>query len=69
MWLPTCYRIYGNINNFTYGRVQVAKLVKFQLDDDEESFVYMEVNEKLPVSSNKKRDKALIRLGDEVAQS
>ena len=47
----------------------MTKLVKFQLDDDEESFVYMEVNEKLPVSSNKKRDKALIRLGDEVAQS
>ena len=69
MWLPTCYRIYGNIKNLTYGRVQVAKLVKFQSDDDEESFVYMEVNEKLPVSSNKKRDKALIRLGDEVAQS
>ena len=68
MWLPSCYRIYGNINNFTYGRVQVAKLVKFQLDDDEESFVYVEVDEKLPVSSNKKRDKALIGLGDEVAQ-
>jgi hypothetical protein len=46
----------------------VAKLVKFQLDDDEESFVYVEVDEKLPVSSNKKRDKALIGLGDEVAQ-
>ena len=46
----------------------MAKLVKFQLDDDEESFVYVEVDEKLPVSSNKKRDKALIGLGDEVAQ-
>ena len=68
MWLPTCYRIYGNIKNLTDGRVQVAKLVKFQLDDDEESFVYVEVDEKLPVSSNKKRDKALIGLGDEVAQ-
>ena len=46
----------------------MAKLVKFQLDDDEESFVYVEVDEKLPVSSNKKRDKALIGLKDEVVQ-
>ena len=46
----------------------MAKLVKFQLDDDEESFVYVEVDEKLPVSSNKKRDKALSGLGDEVVQ-
>ena len=35
----------------------MAKLVKFQLDDDEESFVYVEVDEKLPVSSNKNKDK------------
>lgn len=70
MWLPSCYRIYGNINNFTYGRVQVAKLVKFQLDDDEESFVYVEVDEKLPVSSNEDddEDEGLIGLGDEVVQ-
>ena len=32
MWLPTCYRIYGNIKNLTDGRVQVAKLVNFSLD-------------------------------------
>ena len=70
MWLPTCYRIYGNIKNLTDGRGQVAKLVKFQLDDDEESFVYMEVDEKLPSSSNKNKDKdkALIGLKDEVVQ-
>ena len=48
----------------------MAKLVKFQLDDDEESFVYMEVDEKLPSSSNKNKDKdkALIGLKDEVVQ-
>jgi prefoldin subunit 5 len=48
----------------------VAKLVKFQLDDDEESFVYVEVDEKLPVSSNKNKDKdkALIGLKDGVVQ-
>ena len=68
MSLPSCYRIYGNIKKLTDGRIQVTKLVKFQLDDDEESFVYVEVDEKLPVSGNKKRDKALIGLGDEVAQ-
>ena len=68
MWLPTCYRIYGNIKNFTYGRVQVTKLVKFQLDDDEESFVYVEVDEKLPVSSNEDEDEGLIGIGDEVVQ-
>lgn len=34
----------------------MAKLVKFQLDDDEESFVYVEVDEKLPVSSNEDDD-------------
>ena len=68
MWLPTCYRIYGNINNFTYGRIQVTKLVKFQLDDDEESFVYVEVDEKLPVSSNEDEDEGLIGIGDEVVQ-
>ena len=48
----------------------MAKLVKFQLDDDEESFVYVEVDEKLPSSSNKNKDKdkALIGLKDEVVQ-
>ena len=70
MWLPTCYRLYGNIKNLTDRRVQVAKLVKFQLDDDEESFVYVEVDEKLPVSSNEDddEDEGLIGLGDEVVQ-
>ena len=57
MWLPSCYRIYGNIKKLTDGRIQVTKLVKFQLDDDDESFVYVEVDEKLPVSSNKNKDK------------
>ena len=68
MWLPTCYRIYGNIKKLTDGRIQVTKLVKFQLDDDEESFVYVEVDEKLPVSSNEDEDEGLIGIGDEVVQ-
>ena len=68
MWLPSCYRIYGNIKKLTDGRVQVTKLVKFQLDDDDESFVYVEVDEKLPVSSNEDEDEELIGIGDEVAQ-
>ena len=46
----------------------MAKLVKFQLDDDEESFVYVEVDEKLPVSSNEDEDEGLIGIGDEVVQ-
>ena len=68
MWLPSCYRIYGNIKKLTDGRIQVTKLVKFQLDDDDESFVYVEVDEKLPVSSNEDEDEELIGIGDEVAQ-
>ena len=46
----------------------MTKLVKFQLDDDDESFVYVEVDEKLPVSSNEDEDEELIGIGDEVAQ-
>ncbi|WP_305081036.1 CU044_2847 family protein [Okeania sp. KiyG1] len=43
-------------------------MVKFQLDDDEESFVYMEVDEKLLASSNDDQDEGLIGIGDEVAK-
>ncbi|MFZ1029666.1 MAG: CU044_2847 family protein [Limnoraphis robusta] len=42
-----------------------ARLVKFQLDDDEQSFVYMEVDEKLPIPESVDEDEGLIGLGDE----
>ncbi len=58
--------LYSNRRNFIYRRLIVAQLVRFQLDDDEESFVYMEVDEKLPASSDE--DEGLIGIGDEVAQ-
>ncbi len=44
----------------------MAKLVRFPLDDDEQSFVYMEVDEKLPASSDEYED--LIGIREEVAQ-
>ncbi|MGD1806711.1 CU044_2847 family protein [Dapis sp. BLCC M126] len=47
----------------------MAQLVRFQLDDDEESFVYMEVDKKLlPIGSYEDEDDGEIGIGDEVAQ-
>ncbi|MGF1494399.1 MAG: CU044_2847 family protein [Microcoleaceae cyanobacterium] len=47
----------------------MTKIVKFQLDNDEQSFVYMEVDEKLPAAgSSPEEDEDLIGIGDEAVQ-
>jgi len=43
----------------------VARLVRFQLEGDDSSFVYMEVDEKLPVAKDEDEEN-LIGIGDEV---